>query len=227
MTSRAFVELKERLKEVRTLASVDPTRAGETAQPGLSNAVNRGSLVLLSAHLEGFLEDVMTEALDALVTNRADVDRLPLLLRSVHAEEHLRDLEPMRDRNARAPRIERLFAEELNLWTSGNTLEATMIRHKTVCSEMDNPGSRQIRQFLDILSVDIREHLENEGKSALLQQVDGLVARRNSIAHGGASSATYVDVDAYMVAVEDIAYQIDSAIAVSIQDLCVLPTRPW
>ncbi len=228
MSSAALKDLAGRLAEVQLLARLDPARRGDTSQAPLSNAVTRASLVLLSAHLEGFLEDVVTEALDALVANAPVVDELPLLLRAIHVEEHLRGIEPIKDRNARAPRIAALFVEEGELWRAGGALKPGMVRHRTVCSEMDNPGSRQVRQFLELLGVDIAAHLGDEGSDALLGQIDGLVGRRNAIAHGEATSkATFTDVDVYLQTVEELARHVDEAIAQSIRRVCRLKTLPW
>jgi hypothetical protein len=193
----------------------------------VSNAVNRACLLLLSAHLEGFVEDVVTESLDELVSQRAVVDDLPLLLRALHVEDHLRVLEPMKDRNARAPRIQRLFDAEVLLWTSGTQLERTMVRIKTVCGQMSNPGSTELRHFLELMGVDLASFLDSEGEMALLGQVDGLVARRNAIAHGDPTGATSQEIYEYIIAVESMARMIDAALAQSLQGICRSSTLPW
>jgi len=190
--------------------------------------VNRACLVLLSAHLEGFLEDLVVEALDALVQNGARVERLPLLLRAIHAEEHLRAIEPMKDRNARAPRIGKLFSAESPMWVTGTIVQRQMVRQKTVCSEMENPGSREIRQFLALVGVDIAHFLESRGAMFALSRIDGLVGRRNAIAHGEAStSATFKDVDGYLSNVEELSQHIDAAVADTVKGICLAMTLPW
>lgn len=84
MTSAALSDLGARLDEVRILAAQDPSRINPSAVSPLSGPVNRASLVLLTAHLEGFLEDLVTECLDNMVTNSPEVENLPLLLRAIH-----------------------------------------------------------------------------------------------------------------------------------------------
>jgi len=230
MTSSALDDLEGRLDEVRCLTALDPERIGDgdADNSRLSSALSRASLVLLSAHLEGYLEDVAAEAIDALVAGSALVSRLPRLLRTIHADEHLRRLEQIKDRNARAPRIESLFAAESPLWTEGNVLTATMVRPKTVCDAMDNPGSTEVRQFLELLGVDIRQHLLDSGNASALGRIDGLVGRRNAIAHGEPdASATYGDVDTYIHAVADLAAEIDAAVAAAVRDVCELTALPW
>lgn len=229
MTSTAHTDLATRLDEVRVMGSIDPSRS-KRRKPNsvLTSAVNRACIVLLSAHLEGYLEDVMVEALDALVSSKTDVQNLPLMLRAAHAEEHLRQLEPVKDRNTRASRIDAMFQSDSSLWRGGIPLDATMLRHKAVCGQMDNPGSTQIRQFLGVLNVDIHAYLKSVGKVYLLSQVNGLVARRNAIAHGEVSiGATFGDVDGYMSVVEELAIEIDGQVGEAVRLICSSATLPW
>ncbi|MGI5420486.1 MAE_28990/MAE_18760 family HEPN-like nuclease [Actinomadura luteofluorescens] len=228
MTSTALADLATRLAEIRLLSQLDPMRSGDTSQPMVSNSINRSCIVLLSAHLEGFLEDIAAEAVDCFVANKACVDDLPLILRALHVEDHLRDLELIRDKNSRAPKIELMFSLESPLWRPGATLDATMVRAKTVCSQMDNPGSREIRQFLALLDVNIGQHLKDAGLADLLGRINGLVAKRNAIAHGEVSaSATHVDVNEYVALVQDLAREIDAAVGSSSMRICKLTTLPW
>lgn len=226
--SVALADLSTRLDEVRLLSALDPSKTGDTTQPNRSNAVNRACILLLSAHLEGYLEDLVVESLDTIVQQGAAVDDLPLLLRALHVEEHLRKMDGLRDRNARAPRIRTMLAAEAGLWASGSTVQAGMLRPKMVCAEMSNPGSREIAQFLQFIGVDIDAHLRAVGRMAVFDQVNGLVGRRNAIAHGEASaSATYTDIDSYLGVVSELSRELDVAVAQRVQTVCALPTLPW
>lgn len=228
MSSGALDDLDERLNEVRILTGTDPARTGDHSRPRLSGAISRASIVLLSAHLEGYLEDIAVEALDVLVDNEAPIEKLPLILRAIHAEDHLVEIEPMKDRNARAVRIERLFLGESSLWINGGTLKSTMLRHATVCKEMSNPGSREVKRFLELVGLDLAVFLKNRGSDRLLGRIDGLVGKRNAIAHGEASvTTTFTDVDEYIALVDELAAEIDVGVAQSLQIICGSPTRPW
>lgn len=228
MTSSALSDLANRLDEVRLLARMDPARNGDIAQISTSNVVNRACIVLLCAHLEGFLEDLVIEALDTMARLHTPVSRLPTVLRALHVEEHLKAIEQLKDRNARAPKIERMFISEASLWAAGSHLTSTMLRPTTVCKEMSNPGSREVRSFLSILDVDIDQFLRDEGSVDLLGRINGLVASRNAIAHGDLSTiATFGDVDAYSELVERLANSIEAATASTIQRICELNKLPW
>lgn len=227
--SDALKALQTRLDEVRLLGAQDPARSGDLSQTRLSNAVTRSCFVLLSAHFEGFLEDLAVEAIDQLVRESVDVDHLPLLLRALHAEEHLRSLMPIIDRNARAPRIGMLFEKESSLWIAGTALVATMVRPDTVCNEMDNPGSKEVKRFLQLLGVDdVDQVLEASGAKGLLGRINGLVGKRNAVAHGELfAPGTYADVDDYTSLVGTLSKEIDRAVALAVQDMCSMPTAPW
>lgn len=228
MSSPAFGDLSSRIHEVRVLADLDPGRAGGSGAFPQSSAINRACLVLLCAHLEGYLEDVAVSALDVVGGHGIRVDALPLLLRALHAEEHLKSIEGVQDVHARAPRIMKMFKDESPLWATGQVLTTSMLRPRTVCAEMSNPGSREVRQFLELIGVKIDEHLTAAGKTVLLDRVNGLVARRNAIAHGDiGSSATSQDVDTYIQLINDLASEIDQAVSKALQSMCAMPTLPW
>lgn len=227
MTSLALGDLGGRLNEVRRLRRINPKRLDHSSDVETENALNRACIVLLCAHLEGFLEDLVTEAIDILV-GRATIENLPLIFRTLHAEQHLKEIELARDRNARAPKIERMFKSEAPLWSDGQLLEATMVRAKAVCDELDNPSSRRIRQFLELIGVDIDLHLANCSERDLLDQVNGLVAKRNSIAHGEVSaSATAVDVGRYLDIVEQLGRRVDEAVGLALMRICKFTVLPW
>lgn len=229
MSSQAFIELGARLDEARLLTNQDPARAGDTSKPKLTNAINRGALVLTCSHLEGYLEDVAVEALDFLVFEKTPVEQLPLLLRALHTDKHLRDLEPMRDRNARAGKIERLFRDEGPLWQQGMKLKARMLQSEVVTEQMSNPGSKEIEQFLELIGVPhLFGTLESQGLTHLKQHTNELVGKRNAIAHGEVSAtATSADVDRYIRTVEDLAKEIDSLVALAVQRICQRSSTPW
>src|SRR5258708_1134845 len=79
MPSQAFLALSDRLKDLDDLelAHADATAAHQS-HPGRRwnvQGLNRGAILLLSAHLEGYLEDLMEEALRA-VNRRLDGEAL-------------------------------------------------------------------------------------------------------------------------------------------------------
>lgn len=228
MTSAAFTDLQARLDEVKLLSSADPLRSDPKADLQLSNAICKSCIVLLSAHLEGYIEDLATLALDEMAKHALAVEKVPLVLRALHAERHLAALEPVRDRNARAPRIEQLFATESALWATGTTLSNSMLDARLVCAEMSNPGSTEISQFFRLFGIDVKAAMSQRGEIDLLGRINGLIARRNEIAHGEIkASATSKDVDTYLNLTEELSTALDAVMSEGLQAACSLPTLPW
>ena len=235
MPSQALLALADRLSEVRLLTTRDPIRqkplvrdrARQRERVRLANAVNRASIVLLTSHLEGFIEDLMLESLDYLVNSGCQVEALPDLLRSLHAEQHLKVIEAIQDRKARAPRIAKMIQTEQYLWRDGEVLAAPMLRGELVVAEMSNPGSREIARFLELIGVaDLESACASQ--QADLGAINGLVQRRNSVAHGEPeATCTATDIDTYLRLVEQIGAVIDAAVAHSIKSMTGSTSFPW
>ena len=90
LMSKGLLDLSSRLDECPVTHIVDPSRVGDVTQPSRSNALTRDAFLLLSSHLKGYLEDLVTESLDLMVHHATLVEDLPLLLRAIHVEEHLK-----------------------------------------------------------------------------------------------------------------------------------------
>ncbi len=235
MTSEALAALKDRLAEVRLLVRGDPLRPGHVESDRqshevvpLSNALNRAAVVLACAHLEGFLEDLLIEAIDFIVSAAPPVERLPIILRALHAEAHLGPLELTRDRNARAVKIRVMFEAENEIWQPGKPVTQGMLRAATVASQMSNPGSKEVRRFLELIGVNIESYLESRGTPSLLKRIDSLVMKRNSVAHGERTAvATHADIDGYLETLRELAIALTRAVAESVRDVCGQTHLPW
>lgn len=234
MSAEALVEFSDRLREISLLSALDPARglapgARLTREEQLtSNALNRSSIVLLSAHLEGFLESLAAGVLDALVANAAEVHRLPLSLRAIHVDGPLKQVVEIADPNKRYPRIQALFASHSAIWDDSKVLEQSMINVGAIVDRMSNPQEKAIVAFLSYVGVDIRDHLNQVGKLPLLQRATSLVDLRNQIAHGGqVSSTTYSDLDDYLRDVSELCVEMGAAAAASVQAICKLNQLPW
>jgi hypothetical protein len=101
MAGRALVQLHTRLAEVRALQTLNPVRAGSlprsTSDALASSAVNRGSVVLLCGHLEGFVEDLLLESVDDLVNAGLAGARIPRGMKFRHAVGEIRALSEITD----------------------------------------------------------------------------------------------------------------------------------
>jgi len=178
MPSQAFGNLSERMKDIEqliqahsaltqfrtarnaaqraggSLASISTVVARLVKAPGRGRraevgAVNRAAIVLLCAHLQGYVEDLHAEAAKALFGNmRIDVDSLVQ-----HAQDHFS--------NPHADRIEQLFwslgvqrvLEDIS-WqrTSNRTVRGRLtgyirLRNRIAHGSQESVSLAQVRQF--------------------------------------------------------------------------------
>lgn len=70
MRSKSHNNLHKRLQDLAQLYAAHTARAGTSAGRKYGvDALNRAGLVLLSAHLEGFIEDLVKETIDVIIAN--------------------------------------------------------------------------------------------------------------------------------------------------------------
>jgi len=231
VAASAVTDLEARLSEVRSLAQLDPARAGfalSRAQITVSNAINRSCVVLLSAHLEGFLESVVVDAVDAWVSHQTKIGRLPLHLRAAHVDGEVKQMASVTDPEKRLDRLERLFRDHAHWWLDNQPLANNQVDLAIVLGKMSNPNARAIRAFLLLIGVQIDDYLSDSGASGLMARATALVDLRNQIAHGGQdATTTFVDLDAYLMDIETLCAEISRAAAIAVQQTCELATLPW
>src|SRR5437773_6079308 len=86
MASMALESLEEALEEIAQLQIANPTPTGAfLAAPGLTRAIGRASVVLLSSHFERYIYAINEEAAEALNRSSALGETLPLMLRLSHS----------------------------------------------------------------------------------------------------------------------------------------------
>jgi RiboL-PSP-HEPN len=215
-----------RLEEVRALVALRPGGRSriESAQ---GFAVNRAAVVLLCAHLEGFIEDLVGDCVDSLNSRRPDPARLPVVLKAAHVMSEVSVISLMTDVEKRAWRIERMFADSRHLWEAAEL--AYQLRVEVVTGEMSNPGAPEIARVLALLGMeDVFVGVTLPDEADIEKRVNELVGVRNSIAHGGADTKVTDDqVNRYVEAVEYLGRALDSSAASTVQHICESRELPW
>jgi hypothetical protein len=226
MPSAALLSLLTvRLAEVRELVNLRPTDQPPAAA-GSRGAVNRAAVVLLCAHLEGFLEDLVGELIDQLNASAPRVADVPLRLRAAHVTGEIDAIAAMTDAASRAERIERLFRDHGDLWLADTLI--FQLRVEKITADMSNPGASDVNRLF--LSVGIENALDevtlSDGGDPV-KRVTEFVGVRNSIAHGEDTKVTDDQVERYVDAVECLGRDLDSAVARHVQSITGSPTLPW
>jgi hypothetical protein len=218
-----------RLPEVRVLLQLDPTRSrGARGDRARTNAVNRGAAVLLAAHFQGYLEELMVEVVDQF--NLADLDKwdVPQALMAAHIERHLGDLASPSELVDRLQRIEKLFETRKLYWTDCR-VGTHGLDSEAVTRHISNPWPGVIKRCFRLAGGDDPfSDPELDDPKLIERRVRELVGKRNEIAHGtGAPSLTAEQLDGYLDAVQTLARALDDQAARLIQETCGLKTRPW
>jgi hypothetical protein len=226
MPSTAFVSLMTvRLAEVRELIGLRPSDERFPAAES-RGAVNRAAVVLLCAHLEGFLEDLVGELIDQLNSSAPRTENVPLRLRAAHVTIEIDAIAAMTDPTARAERMQRLFRDHSDLWLA-ETL-TSQLRVERVTAGMSNPGAPEISRLFESVGLEnVLDEVALTDGSDPAKRVNEFVGVRNSIAHGEGTKVTDDQVDRYLDAIECLGRSLDSAVARHVQSITGSPTLPW
>lgn len=219
MPFRALFELDQRLEEVRALQSLNPVAVGSLpatrSAARADTAVNRASVVLLCSHLEAFVEQLLSEGVDTLLSSPLPCDRISNQLRYRHGIRGVREVAEISSADSFARSFAGLISKNSALLTS------EMVRRQDVdadllCQDFADPKPDKIFGLFAVLGVSRREMLAAFGSyrlsQAVIARVDSLVSVRHEIAHGGSLQATRGDVVGYLAAVRLLGSHLDLAV---------------
>lgn len=203
-----------------------------------TNAINRACVVLLCAHLEGYLEDLAVDIVDCLVRNGSRSTDVPLPLRMLHFESHASRLLAQQGQILQTndtSEVEAFFRDQASLW-GGPWQPPTGVLDATLATaKMSNPTSAEIRRFLAKLGITdafrpIMGSSHIASPQALRDRIDDLVRKRHAVAHGAANTAdslpTSEDVDRYFGAVLRFAIRVEAEILRLLEPVCA-PDPVW
>jgi hypothetical protein len=230
--SRAYVRLAERFGEVRTLLDLcsspetDPHK--RRAAANADAAILRGALVLLCSHLEGFFEDLVSEALRAFDCLAPTVATIPLAIRKRQILYRLRGVVPPNS-NPDWERLLECLTHPLLQDDHPCSPGARKIDSDLHVGGFASPGSSEVDGLMASIGVSecwvvVAERIGNRlGKAT----VDAVVNRRNQIAHGDLeSSVSRSDVEEYVNTLELVCSEFDAVVGEHIA-FCTGRSDPW
>jgi hypothetical protein len=219
----------QRLGEIRALLSLRPKRQLLRRQRNnIADAVNRACVVVLVAHLEGFVEDLVGDVIDELdKLGPATVD-VPTILLAAHVIGEVELIAEMTDRERRARKIEELFRTHSGMWLD-TRLARGRLRATPIAADLSNPGGKEIARVLGLLGMrDVFASMVLPDGADPEKRMNELVGIRNSIAHGGGGPAIGDDqTDEYVRSVEAVGEGLERAAASHVQTICRSPSLPW
>ena len=215
MRSKSHNSLHKRLQDLAQLYAAHTARAGTSAGRKYGvDALNRAGLVLLSAHLEGFIEDLVKETIDVIIANSVPMKLLPLRLRAVQVEKDL--VEPISGdnyvrTNARISKVGPIIAQ---FWTDIQPSTTSNLSAQPIIKVMNNPGTNLINRmfwYFDIDQVMDRISWKKASNKTVKDNINKLVGKRNEIAHGAIEiNVTKSEVKKYEKYVNGVAASLDS-----------------
>ncbi len=203
-----------------------PEARRSLAERGEAAAVNRAGFVLLCAHLEGFLGDLVIDVVDYVNSMAPHIGNVPEALLACHVEPEISVIAEITDRVRRADRIARLFTGFGAVWASG-TLSGSPLQADAVLKDAGNPKPKSVKKVMARVGIDDvfdRVSLPNVNVELRLNE---LVDGRNDVAHGLDRAIQDEDVDRQRRFVKDFATELDDLVASRLQTMCQAPQRPW
>jgi hypothetical protein len=230
MPSSALNNLDARLKDISQLMAGHAELAGKTRGRKYEvEALNRASVVLLAAHLEGFIEDLVSESFAVLHNRGTTMAAIPTRIKAAQLESDV--MRPIqhgdhRTANQRAQNLASIIAD---LWNPAVVASANNLRAAPILRQMSNAGTNEINTvfwYFDLDSVMDTISWKKAGSEVVQQNINELVGRRNAIAHGTVSvMVNKGDVKRYMKYVKGVAKKLDLLMETKLRD--ITNNAPW
>jgi hypothetical protein len=182
--------------------------------------------VVVVAHVEGFVEDLIDDAVDVLNGNNPATEDLPLELLAVHVASELNAVAEMKDVTKRAVRTRSLFLDHSRLWLDTN-LATGRLSAATIAANLNSPGAKHVGRVLGFLGIeDVFADVHMVDGADPGKRLNEMVQVRNSIAHGGSPPVGDEQASTYVDAVEDLGDGLDQVVGRHIQGLSA-SRSPW
>ncbi|MFN8490443.1 MAG: MAE_28990/MAE_18760 family HEPN-like nuclease [Caldilineaceae bacterium] len=230
--SKAFFEYRQNRQEIIELLRVVPSiqeQLHSRKSSQLANALYRGSVVLMSSHLERYVEALVVEAIDAINLNKPNVNTIPPSLRMAQIRQPLRHAHEIEDIVAKTNMLRSLVTDYAWFWDSSHPCDK--LRGDDLINEFDNPLPKRIRLLFapfgnsDVVGPAIS--LDKSDARPLIEiKVRELVEKRNAIAHTGMTAdLTREDVITYLSCSRRLVRGIDRIFGKQIQ--AIIGNWPW
>lgn len=166
----------------------------------LSLTLCRSGVMLLSAHLEAYFEDVVTEILQQAHVRGVPKNSFGKAFLVGLSADLLDNIFSTENPEKRAKHIENLFMRDGDVWSADKVFKAP-VNYEKIITPFSNPKFKNIQQLLGTIGFrDFKGQLYARLKAQAdihVQMIDSIVHKRNLIAHGdkAAVSITHLDLD--------------------------------
>jgi hypothetical protein len=189
--TKAYSRLLGRLEEVWSLQKLAGGLAKRRPAKGDAERIGalcRGAIVLLSGHIQGYVEDVGDAILESMYRNRAEKSAFNKRLLYYLSQDIIRDIRTHGENVDRVcERVQLLVERDAELWSLNphfvSPLSSERFKHG-----FGNPNTDDIRRYIgrfgyDEYRMDVQRYL-GARSLAVINMVDNVVGQRTKIAHG-------------------------------------------
>ncbi len=234
--SNAFEEYCHNRHEVIEILRVAPPDSEQLTSPRkreLANALHRGSVMLLSGHLEKYVESLVVEAIDSINTAAPPVLRIPEPLRMIQVEDSLFSgwSGAQKDRKRTMNSIKTSVSTYPWIWNDkdpcGKMSGDVLIGE----NKFSNPSPNKIKDLFTYFGIEnvvstALSLYEIANRDLIEIKVNELVQKRNVIAHTASTpSLTRQDVVDYLINSRRLVRGLD--IIVGNQINAIIGNWPW
>lgn len=186
----AYSAFLQRLREVEALnrlAKKHTVRIRQSRDTETARALCRASIVLLSSHIEGYLEELVEVILDRIFLGAISKQKLAPRFFYYFSQDLLNEVSETKNPDKIAEKIKRLFLRDIDIWSTDDTFHSALPVDRFI-SGFSNPSFEKIRSFIARFGyTDYGSDLANILKAKYLpccNMIDNVIEQRNKIAHG-------------------------------------------
>lgn len=210
LSFKAKEKFDERLKEVILIQETlpDSTLKESKIDREMEKTINRASIVMLSSHIEGYIEDVLEEFIDSIRLIGVISSNIPPILKVVLCRPGLILLEN-NDHNVLVKRIPQFIKKYEDLWWSAERINPEAFPEFVKDDwEIGNPWPTTIDSYLKRIGI---EGFWDDTNRTINGDLYTLVQKRNLIAHGHLeATATSDDIKRYIESAEGLIELLDN-----------------
>ena len=186
----AYSDFISRIKEVELLLRAAQRAAQNSPTPeniSLVNALCRSGVVMLSSHVEGYVEQLGELAVDQIISRRVPKTKLSASFRYFLSRDLIYEIRQSTDPSEIANKLLNLWQRDDHIWNSSPEF-SQLISASRLVADFDNPKHSRITKFFARFGYcELQQHLAQRlaaNFDICRNMIDQMVDQRNKIAHG-------------------------------------------
>jgi len=188
--SLAYSGFLHRIKEIVALKQLAKRKSLETngiVHPSLINTLCRAGVVLISSHLEGYIEELGEHALEQIHQKKVAKNKFSKSFRYHLVKRYVKSIRDTTDPEKLSDKIGVFISQWSDIWSTINTFRNALPTDSLI-GGFSNPKHKHIRKFFrcfgyNTFDQDLRNQLTYDFDPCC-NMIDQIIEQRNKIAHG-------------------------------------------